>query len=575
MSKPSSDNDWAVLHTFRFHLPRSKGGGEVVKVCFQNVITNETKIEYIKNPKRSFWITKPEFRDKRSPRYFNYNKECEKLSNLDEYKCYNYELKPTIRKVLGLPPVWNEWKSDLFKNPHVFGADIPIEVLIKKYYNEKCSGRISKIAFGSLDLETSVLPQTFEQIIIFSFVDHNKNLYISVYRPFIKDAMVDDEVTAHVNKLLDKLKTKEMNIKIFVSYFDTEAEVIKDGLKNLHESKVTICGIWNIDFDIPRLFKRMGALGLNPTDLFNSPDTPKEYRTWEYVGNGTKIIMADDLSVNIRRDQTKKKKKGHIMDKWRLLLTGSRVAFIDSALLYARVRKTSERKASYKLGYTTEQELDMSKLQFPQGLDHFEMQRDNFTDYIAYGGLDPVLVLLLELKNKDVLTLLGDIGNSRLRDYAYPTVTLRDDLHGYYLSNDLIGGCAGGDMSGKFDEHLHSRGGAVLPTDRFNGTGLCVLEEAPEVETLIRRAVGDLDVKAMYPTIADKFNISKGTKVSTCIGIEGCGKDIIVQEQTMEKCFGWMTSPKANAILFCNEFFNLPNTTEMHSVIDQHLNKIQ
>ncbi|MCP4394442.1 MAG: hypothetical protein GY804_09295 [Alphaproteobacteria bacterium] len=575
---------YAVLHSCTFKPQVPSINKEIVKVVLQNIDPDDpeygqTKLQYFKDPVIQFWLSKPEFRHKGNVNYHGYKKECECIDNLIPYTAEAWQAPEIVNKELGLNlPRWQRRVRNVCDSPWVYGLDVYPDTRIKKYFNDSAKRGIAQVNYGFLDLETSMLPETFGQIIIFSYVDWKKNLYIGVFRKFIKENKTDDEVRLHVVSRLKHLVDE--GFKINIEFFDTEKEIIIDGFRVVHKSKASIIGIWNINFDIPKLESRMKFIGLDPNIVFNPPDTPKEYQYFKYLKD--------------RAD------RDHLMDYWHTAVTGGTAMYIDNMLLFARIRKTAGRRNSYALGRVCDDFLNMSKLSFGKEKGHVEMQRDYFLDYIAYGGNDPSLMVFLEQKNKDILSLLGALGNSSIQNYVKSTVYLKDDLYSYYLENAHVIGSAGLDMNGPYDQMLSAKGGSVLSTKYLTGTGTKIIKEVPYLETRVSRGVADEDLKALYPSITDEFNISRATKLSTCAYIEGYGdKQLLpyiedrktyldheekygkrftnrvetwveINSNEIETCFGWQTDPESNAVMFCNRYFNLPDYQEM----DNRLNKV-
>lgn len=564
----SNQGEWVVVHTCSFLTNKQnitkpipnfynndvKTLTEVVKLTLQNNVTGEVKSKYIENPMRSFYIAKPQFRDPNSPYYYNYKKENESLDNLDEYKCINKNLPTEIMKALGESTFGYRGLSlkQACNSPYVYGADIPQEVIFKHAINSKVTHGLSKINTGFLDLETSVLPTSKNKVIISSFIDNNYNLYITVLKDFLPKDWTEEDITSHVKERLKNV-ILDHGLKITIDYFKTETEVILHSLKQVHESNICMCGIWNIDFDIPRIIERLQFLGVDVNMAFNSPKTPKKYRFFQYLKDHAQVA--------------------HITDKWHVAVTGSNVFFYDSMCLYSRERKIKGRKKNYQLGYISSIETDLTKLSFGKEKGHYEMQNDpnNFPDYIAYGGLDPSLLRIMESKNNDTVALISGLNYSRVQDYARATVCLRDDLFAYYKKINRINGSVGtaDAMMTKWDKYIPAVGGNVLDPSLCFGTGLKCLREAPTIVTNISRAVCDIDVSSMYPNLNITFNISKKTKLSTCIYIVDENK----KNYDLVQFFSHIVSPHENAVRICNEYFNLPDYIQMENIVDSMLEK--
>ena len=91
-------------------------------------------IGYIKDPKRSFWVTKDSFQ-----KFYDEKKEWEDLSNLDQFTCKNIDLPNAVHKALrGYVP--NQRRAnlrELSSSPYLYGSDISIESLLINDYQKK------------------------------------------------------------------------------------------------------------------------------------------------------------------------------------------------------------------------------------------------------------------------------------------------------------------------------------------------------------------------------------------------------------------------------------------------------
>ena len=81
----------------------------------------ENNLRVIRNPKRSYYITKPEFRN------YKQKKEAEPLDRLDKITCYNFDLFNDISRRLNL--YGNP--RNMHNSPYLYGSDINVKNVIK------------------------------------------------------------------------------------------------------------------------------------------------------------------------------------------------------------------------------------------------------------------------------------------------------------------------------------------------------------------------------------------------------------------------------------------------------------
>jgi len=96
----------------------NKGTCSVI-VCEKDIETNETKLRYINEPKRSFWVTKKKYRNHTE------KKEYETMNKLNRYIVSQSQLTRKIFEVLkGYRPKGYVDYRELYKSPYLYGADI-------------------------------------------------------------------------------------------------------------------------------------------------------------------------------------------------------------------------------------------------------------------------------------------------------------------------------------------------------------------------------------------------------------------------------------------------------------------
>ncbi len=515
----------------------------------------ENALNFIENPKRSYFIHKEKYRN------YKYKIEYVDKDECDEFICYNKDLERDLKNKLNIFSNSFMPLRELCKSPYIYGADVPIEVLVKIKYlqNLKDVKILQPYTFSSLDLEVSVFGG--DEIIISSFC-FNRTVYCGIFDKFLykptdkKD--VDGNIITEKANLDDVIETvqKEIgdylnrfNLKVEFKVCNTELELIYWTLKNMHESKADFCGTWNMPYDIPKIISRLKVHSINPEDAFCHPDVPKKYRYAYY--------KVDKSHVD------------HYTDSWDWFHCAGYTQQIDSMRLYSRMRKVKGREPTYRLGAISEKEIGHGKLDLPNT--HYYNQKYNFLYYIAYNIVDAGNVWLMEEKNHDVMSMLQLVSYSRIEDFAKQSVMLKNDFYKYCLDRNKISGTVGPKMGTDFDNLIGKAGGTVLPPYLAKDMGLQCVKERPNLHTLVNIFIKDIDASSMYPNTMIGFNISKETTRATIIKLFKQYKQLDgsyseykdMPNQDIEELFSGMIASTENALLLGNKYFNLPTPEEL------------
>lgn len=545
---------WQYVHSC-YGTKRNKANdviGDYIVVNEKNVDTNKSRLRVIKNPTRQMWVTKPPFRNHSD------KKEFSPLRELQPVFCKNTDSAPALANALG--QYHSKWMNvrNISDSPYVYGSDIDIEVITKLDYRKKCPDLPTEYNVGSLDIETSVVGND-RSINLITYIDGSRKVYTAILRSFLKNGETIDTIKersrTHINGVVDQFKERVLNKKtgetladyiaerpfnVHYKICETELELIEWTFKQIHINKPDFIGIWNMQFDVGYMIDRLKFLGVNPADVMCHPEVPKEHRVCE-----------------LRLDKTK---VDHFTDRWDWLHISGYTQFVDNLALYSRLRKVKGRDIFYTLDYIANKELGAGKLKIGSGKSHFVMQTRYFLDYIGYNVIDTILLHLMEELNTDLMSLLGLIDVSLLRDFAKQTVQLKNAFFDYCLSKNCVPGSVGRTTMAKpHDEMIHNIGGTVLSPDNAFGTGVSILEEH-DGKTMHHRAVCDIDVSSEYPNLQRAFNIARETKLSTIVAISGH-----VTTDIEDYCAN-VVAPDTNAVYVCSKFYGLPDHGEVLDV---------
>lgn len=511
---------------------------EICKTDDNGNVTWEPNLKIYPDPERTFFVTMPQFRN------HQFKKEFEDKSKLETFRSHDSELRYKISVALGLNPWKTKYKSirELCASPYIYGADIDTETLVKQaYLKRQPQGKSAEYTAGAFDIETEVVGE--KRINVITFI-HEREIYTVALKAFCKEYLPDVDRFRDASKE-DCLKViqdtiganlTEYKFNLQFEVVDDELELIKWIFARIHECKTDIIGIWNMNFDIPKVLSRIEALGGNAAEIMCPPDLPSRYRYCRYFEDSQKAE--------------------HIADKWHWLSCTGYSQFIDSMCLYARLRKVDGRDISYTLDYISTKELGQGKLHFGNITNHRHAQKYDFLRYIAYNINDVLIMQLMEFKNHDIASMIGLSDCSLLKNFSKQTIMVRDSDYVYAQENNHIPAAAGPTSFTKWDSEMPKAGGTVLPPEKAVGVSIPALRGIDR-PTQVSIMTNDLDESQMYPSTLRLSNISKETYYGSVLNVNGYDKSFI-------EIFGsGLNQPDVYAPSLGNIFFDWPDYEQM------------
>ena len=289
------------------------------------------------------------------------------------------------------------------------------------------------------------------------------------------------------------------------------------------------------------------------------------------------VFCPPELSRKHRyvRYQRDEKETDSIFKKWHWLHSTSYSQFVDSQNLYSILRTVKGKETSMKLNDILKVNDLGGKLTF-KGDDpdleelseidwHRYMQKNEAYKYIVYNQFDCISLQLMEWKNNDLSSMVVLGGVSQLCKWSRQTRKVADAFYFDALSSGMVTASPGQNMEIEFDKLITKVGGAVLRPERTTGTGLRIFSDRPDIVTMLHNFVGDVDFSAMYPTATIVANISKETKLSCGISIEGMTRDETLNYYSM------VISIRENAVLLGKDYYGLPGYEDMDAKFSAQL----
>lgn len=484
--------------------------------------TRTRNLRLIKNYKRKFYITKPEYRDHQD------KKEFEPIERLNEYECTQAVLAKEMYRILTGKTTKYVSLPEIHANPYVYGTDVTTPVLLGEEYRERWPDTMSESTMAVLDFETDMVDE--EGLILSGVLSFKDRVHIAVRKDFLKINSLDEcESTKEKIQLLARKHLGKMfvdrNITLSISLVENAADVVISIIGKAHQWQPDFIGIWNIEFDVTKMVMALEKYGYNPAQVFSDPSVPDEFKYFRWQPDSKFKTTASGA----RRPKA-------ASEKWNTVICPASFYFICLMSLFRKVRAREKQRNSYGLDGILKDYLKLGKLHFDElGVAHLSgpewhrrMQTKHKLEYIIYMINDGIPTEMLDEITKDCrLSLRSMVGKSEISKMNSNPKRLSDDMYFHMLKQNCILGTTSKDMTTELDELTPSLRGWIitLSSDLCHGIGNNVLEEFPDEETNVTYAAGDIDVTGAYPTGEEIENISKATRAFEVCKIKGLTVD--------------------------------------------------
>lgn len=546
MTKPTEEKriEWQFLHSTHKTLKNPNNSkevmGDVITACVKNIDTGEVQLVRKLNPMRPLYVLKRAFWNNTN------DDETVERSKLDEFYVPNYQMIDNLKVKLGYNK--NKWinNKDLLNDQRSFGNDIPIEAIMKQAYHDSTPRTCPEYRVGGLDIETSVLGG--QEVILITYTTPELHSYTCMLKAFMQDPIekiqqvCDDALKQWVANLNDdgRKVVEKYKLGITLKECQTEVEMIKWIFDMIHMDKPEFVGVWNINFDIPYLLKRLEFHKQSPYSIMCHPDVPWRERVCTYKEDTNKKVT-------------------HWSRRWHWFKLSGYTQFLDLQSLYSNLRVVNGVESSYALKYIADKNLGTSKLDFGED-GHAAMQKNRMTEYTAYNIVDTVILPVQDKVTRDVNSMVLIMREDVIENFVAKTIMLTDSFYPYCKQRNRIPASCSGNQNHITDEEIINVGGAVLNPLLAKGTGTKKVKELTG-DTHIMTMVADIDVKSMYPHLLMMGNVAKETKISTVLAIEG------FDHHAINDMFGHYCSPRENAVYLMNKFFGLPSFKDIDEIL--------
>lgn len=515
--------------------------------------TTKPNLRIIRNYKRSYYITKPAYRNHEQ------KKETEALERVLEYKVTQSELRSSIAKALNKP-----WCKDSLKqlsaSPYLYGSDMSSTSLIKYEYQKKYPNAISAYSVCTFDIETDVINGT--ELIIMATITFEDKCFTAVLDTFVEGfCNVGDllriKAKEYIQPYLDKHK---MVPEIYIA--KGHVDLIRSVFTKLHTWKPDFLAIWNMNFDIPQVLKALAHYGIDPKDILCDPSIVPEYRICRYKQGANKKITASGRVIPVSP-----------ASQWHTLFLTASFYVIDAMCSYKQIRLAEQEEPSYSLDAILNKRLGIRKLKFKEADEyhgikwHQFMQTRYKLEYIIYNIFDSLSMLELDSITKDLTLTLPSYANiTDFSEFKSQPRKIADRLHHFCLDRGKVLGTVPPrskpeeidedaqeeEDDGEEDVTLNLKSWISTLPSHMVMPGLCLIEEDPTIATNIRTHTFDSDAVGAYPTCISIANVSKSTTKREIIRI-GDIDESVFRLQNINFMFG-----RVNALEYNVEMFSMP-----------------
>ena len=563
---------------------------DFMQINIKHCDTNETELKFIEEPYIDFYVVN-------DLKKYSYPQMSMELSELHKVRCKYNEKEKVMAQNLGL---LNEFydackrgtdfdyatgktidykrkfvQEFLMNSPNIYMGDIDLEDYYKNQFME-IHGRDVYHKYGCfkhafMDIETDQFFDDWnigDQSSPINAISYKYKLtntlyllatrkppmnnhpdylkYAEKYRLAVKeveddfDTFVTEYVTPHAHD--EKLIVKGL-------FFDTEEELLLGFWHLIHETKPDFCGIWNMNFDIPYILKRMTFLGMDVVNIVCHPDVPQKFKYVKYI---------EDSKRNARRfGGENEQENSHPSRLFDWVHISGYTQFYDMMALYSLMRKRFI-LPSYKLDDIAESETGYGKLDYHQyGYTIRKLAHQNFKIFLSYSGIDTQRLDQIESFTDDFNRSIIFADNNKLQTSQKISYVIKNKM--YRIYHDMKPSrVIGNNVTYNIKEKIS--GAIIASPDNLKIKGKGILG----YDGYVYDHVVDFDEASEYPRVILTFNISKNSIHSRMIRIEFNNEEIPNPQD-----FNKLVQTRETSIFEIGEkYFGLPSVEDMIKKIE-------
>lgn len=503
-------------------------------------------------------------------------------------------------------------QKNLLKHPFIYNADMDIaDRYIESFNDEFEADKSYQLHKCYFDIEVDLMEKGLsskgysgfpdESIapcpinIITLFDEKTMEGHVFVLRNNLNPQISEFERTQ--NEIIEKVKEKisiedEVFINnIFVSYYDTEVEMITGFFDTVHRIDPDYMLAWNEGFDVLTLLNRLKQkVGYE--------------KSMSIVCDNKYMTVGDNIYLSPKA-YYKQNKDVSIVDRMDEFVVLDGINWLDQMLLFANVRKAKIRE-SYTLDAIANEILGKEKLDYT-GYTIKNLPWKNFIKFFEYNFRDTLLLHMLEVENLDVelIQRLSEITNTRQYKVFKKTISLKNyvskfaEMQGFILGNNKNAtyGSAGPYFEKEYikTEAVKENNNSYLQTfSKKENYGAYVgdpnLNDYCGIKLIggkrsmfLFENVFDEDFSSLYPSIIRAYNLDRNTQVGKFFLLDNHIKEKLIDNFDYDGLFPVSKNEEATGeenytdigptlvdslishdwVKIGEKYFDLPSTTDM------------
>ena len=507
---------------------------DILYLVYRDNKTKQKHVKTIKSPTVQTFITKPEFRssfktqrlflgkDEVDPYIFQYNRIAKMIAA---------EIKKDGRDIEYLD-VCAQAPKEAFKWRHSYFADYDIRDYAFISYIlpriEHTSDLNTSISAAFLDIESDVYGRTSSEMdeglcpinavsVVIPFDDKCNRLKSPRVFTFLlrnhsryKDQeYFEKNLDKFIKECHDEFDEKYNHPKFIINIYDYETTLLRALFALLHKASPDFILIWNMQYDIPQIIKRLTYLGEDPASYFCHPDfeTKNIYYNYDYKFKNDIKNSSDSFDCN------------------------SYSLWVDQMRNYAGIRKSKSDYGGNSLDNIANIELGAEKRKYSKKtVNVINGAIEEYWNFVKYSINDVLLQYGIDEKTDDLQVLFEQAlyGGTRFSKALKQSIYLKNVFAIGYLSKDIVPKNNNNvdymkyaneeddvtiDSKDSYDS-IELRGALVADVTLNGENGIKIFGEP---SNCFFKFIGDYDFKAMYPNAKITANMSEHTQIARII----------------------------------------------------------
>lgn len=510
--------DLTLLNTY--YIPPKDKDDDFILIIYIDNVKNKKFHHIIYNPEYTYYKLRDDIhinhhfdeieKDKLEPitvRYRNLlHSIAENTNNLDFFfsniRCGNYRRN-----------------KELHKLKEIFSSDRNINDYYRAKFSEFYKNDIIKISKAYMDIEIDIIngendvnPIEYVEscpINAIAFLNKNTNtLYqlllrdnlnplIAEYEEYTKSTgfnkELSDFVIEHVGGYKKANKFKIDNLEYELLFFDNEISLIQTWFDIYKQCSPDFLMIYNMDFDLNYIYKRIEILGYDPLDFFTD----------------------DRIKEKVFRYYVDKNNYNDYEERGDFVTISGYTVWIDQMIQFPSRRKGRKKLDNYKLDTVAYSVCKINKLDYSHITNHIKyLPYKNYKIFSWYNIMDVIVQNCVEesVNDLDYLFAKCNLNDTRYEKCHRQSIYLANRFHKEYSKLNYI---LGNNINIYNEIPTTKYPGAQVGNPKNNSDKLKMkYNDAPV--NIVENGV-DFDYTALYPSIIEENNLTGSSQIGKII----------------------------------------------------------